>query len=78
MNIKQDKLLHFTVSAFLAVVFGLFLPWWAAGLIALGIGVGKELWDKEHGGVPSWADFGADALGVLCGTIMLILKLIMT
>ena len=67
MNIKQDKLMHFTVSALLAVVFGLFLPWWAAGLIALGIGVGKELWDKRHNGVPSWHDVICDCIGILLG-----------
>lgn len=74
MKIGQDKLLHFCVSALIAVAVGVVLPWWAAGLVALGIGIGKEVWDKYHNGVPSWADFGADALGVLCGMIILILK----
>lgn len=68
MKIKRDSLLHAETSVLLTIGFGRALPWWGAGLIALAVGVGKEIWDKYHNGVPSWKDLAWDFLGVAVGT----------
>ena len=73
MKIKRDSLLHAETCALIAVVTGLLLPWWGAGLVALAAGIGKELWDSKHGGCASWADFMADLVGVACGVFLIFL-----
>lgn len=70
MKLKRDSLLHAETCALIAVVAGLLLPWWGAGLVALAAGIGKELWDREHGGVPSWSDVLWDVAGVIAGTLI--------
>lgn len=35
----------------------------SAGVVTLGAGVGKELWDRAHGRYISWKDLSVDALG---------------
>lgn len=70
MAIKRDSLLHAESCALIAVVAGILLPWWAAGLVALAVGAGKEIWDRYHGGVPSWADLGWDAVGAAVGALI--------
>lgn len=70
MRIKRDSLLHAETCALIAVVAGTVLPWWAAGLVALAAGTAKELWDKHHDGVPSWSDFGWDAVGAVAGALI--------
>jgi len=68
--IKTDGLLHLETSALITIALSLFLPWWVAAVIAFLIGVVKELYDKEHGGVASWHDIGCDAAGVLIGLFL--------
>lgn len=68
MKIKRDSLLHAETSALLTIGFGRVLPWWGAAIVAFSVGIGKEIWDKHHGGVPSWSDLAWDILGVLVGT----------
>lgn len=70
MAIKRDHLLHAETSALLCIVLALLLPWWAAAIAALAAGIGKELWDRKHGGVPSWSDVLWDVVGVACGTFI--------
>ena len=71
--VRRDGLLHIETCALIAVACGLFLPWWAAGTIALAAGIGKEVWDKYRGGVPSWHDIICDLIGVAVGTIITVL-----
>ena len=67
-RLSEDKLKHVVVSAIIAVVLNLFLPWWVAGLITLAIGVGKEVYDKLSGkGHPEWEDLVADVVGIGVG-----------
>lgn len=68
--IRRDHLLHAEACALLCIVLALLVPWWAAALGALATGVGKELWDLEHGGVPSWSDVLWDAIGVAAGVLI--------
>ena len=70
MKLKRDSLLHAETCALIAVVTGLLLPWWGAGLVALAAGIGKELWDREHGGVPNWNDILWDVVGVAAGVLI--------
>lgn len=68
--ITIDKYKHFALSAIIAVVLNLFMPWWAAGVITLAIGVGKEVYDKVSGkGCAEWEDLVADVVGVVIGLL---------
>lgn len=65
-----DKYKHIVVSAIIAVVLNLFLPWWVAALITLAIGIGKEVYDKLSGkGCAEWEDLVADVVGILIGIL---------
>ena len=68
--IRRDGLLHIETCALIAVVSGIILPWWGAATTAMLSGIGKEIWDKYRGGVPSWHDVICDAIGVIIGTII--------
>jgi hypothetical protein len=66
--LREDKLKHVVVSAIMAVVLNLILPWWVAGLLTLAIGVGKEVYDKLSGkGHAEWEDLVADVVGIGVG-----------
>ena len=68
--LTEDKLKHIVVSAVIAVVLNLFMPWWAAGLITLAIGVGKEFYDYKSGkGKAEWEDLLADLVGIFVGLL---------
>lgn len=71
--VRRDGLLHIETCALVAVVCGLFLPWWLAGILSLAAGIGKEVRDKYRGGVPSWHDVICDLIGVAVGTIINVL-----
>lgn len=70
--IRRDGLLHIETCALIAVIVGLFLPWWLAGVCSLAIGVVKELWDTKHG-VANWHDIICDVIGVIIGIIIVFL-----
>ena len=70
MKLKRDSLLHAETCALIAVVTGLLLPWWGAGLVALAAGICKEIWDKYHNGVASWRDVSWDVIGVAAGALI--------
>ena len=67
---RTDGLLHAETSALIAIALSLVVTWWIAGLATFAIGIIKELWDKEHGGVASWHDIGCDAAGTLLGLFL--------
>ena len=69
-NISKDKWEHYAVALTLTRLFRILLPRWIAGLVVLGISVGKELYDKfTHKGTPEWKDLLADVLGIIVGMI---------
>ncbi|MGA0920674.1 MAG: hypothetical protein ACO327_04840 [Gemmatimonadaceae bacterium] len=43
---------------------------WNAAAVTMTVGVGKELWDRHRGGVVSWKDLGADAVGGAMGAVL--------
>lgn len=74
----QDKALHFSASASLAVVgyAGTSMgtdsrPARAAGgaALAVGAGVAKELWDLDGHGDASWKDLSWDLIGAATGVL---------
>lgn len=75
MKFSRNDILHVESCALIALVLLLFLPWWAASAIALTAGIGKELYDKEHGGVPSWSDIIYDMLGIMLGMTIHLIQL---
>lgn len=70
--VRRDGLLHIESCALITVVFGLFLPWWGACLVAFVAGIGKELWDTKHG-VANWHDVICDIIGVVAGAVLVFL-----
>lgn len=44
---------------------------WGAAAVTATVGVGKELWDRGHGGDPSWRDLAADAVGGGAGAVVM-------
>lgn len=70
---RRDSILHAETCALIVLVLSAFLPLWLSATIALLAGIGKELWDKEHGGVPSWTDVLCDLAGVAAGVLIAML-----
>lgn len=68
--VRRDGLLHIESCALLVIVLSLGLPVWAASVLGLLVGIGKEVWDRYHGGVPSWHDFFCDCIGVALGALV--------
>lgn len=77
-SISCDKILHFNVCMFLAffsskvasVVFNNYIGALIGFIIAIIIGVLKEIYDSQGHGTPEWADIKADAIGAATGSIM--------
>lgn len=70
----QDGLAHILASLVLCTVLGVFLPLWAAVIIALAVGIIKELvWDLwMEKGTAEWRDIVSDVVGIaICAAIEL-------
>ena len=65
--IRRDGLLHLETCALIVVLFSAIVPVWVASVVAFLAGIGKELWDLEHGGVASWHDLICDCMGIAVG-----------
>ena len=66
----NDGMMHVILSALLASVLNLFLPWELAGLITLAIGICKEIYDKRSGtGYAEVKDIVCDIVGILIGVL---------
>lgn len=72
--IRRDHLLHAETCALIVVAASALLPWWAAGLLAVGAGAAKEMRDKVREGVPSWRDFAWDCAGALLGVALNLIR----
>lgn len=77
---EKDKLLHFLVSEIIVMVVDIALRLvglgnWAypiAFVVALGVGVGKELYDRKTTGYDKM-DIVADFLGAFAGLVLVFL-----
>ena len=68
--VRRDGLLHITVSMLLVIAISVLLPVWLSALIALAIGIGKEILDKYNGGACNWHDIICDCIGLATGTLI--------
>lgn len=68
-KIGIDKVAHFAVSAFLTLALGRFVHWAISAGVVIALGIAKELWD----GAFDKKDLLADVLGVLLGTMLLLI-----
>jgi putative lipoprotein len=76
--LARDKYEHFAVSTLLSSgAYGVagFLDarestrLWAGGVISMGAGTAKELWDLAGHGDPSWRDLAWDGVGTATGLL---------
>lgn len=69
--LRTDGLLHLVISALIVVLFGAFLPVWAAVLIAAVAGIAKEIYDRASGeGTAEWHDLICDGIGIVLGVLI--------
>lgn len=68
-KIGMDKIAHFFGSAFLVLALGRFVHWAISAGVVIALGAAKELWD----GAFDKKDLLADVLGVLLGTVLLLI-----
>lgn len=73
--VGTDGLLHITCSTVIVLIAGMFISILGSVLVALAIGVAKEvIWDKLlKKGSPSWHDIICDLIGVAIAVIVLLL-----
>lgn len=82
-KVAIDKLLHFIVGLMIAqlgaALFGLFLGAYMkiffGWILSVLVTMSKEIWDKRHDGVCSYADFSAGFLGAIIGSLILLITL---
>lgn len=68
--VRTDGLLHIETSA---LIMCLLTPWmavWLAAIITLGIGVGKEVYDRYTQGSSTMHDIICDVIGIAAGALM--------
>ena len=76
--VRRDGLLHIESCALLVIVLSLGVHVWLAAVLGLLVGIGKEVWDKYKGGVPSWHDVFCDCIGVALGAVITWLTILVT
>ena len=72
-----DGLLHIETSALIVIVVSLLLPWWAGSIVAAVAGIGKEWYDRAKGGPFSSHDLICDLFGIICGSLVAWLSIIL-
>ena len=79
----RDKALHgglsFLITAIsLHVAYLIGVPWWTAPLLALAVGIGKEVYDKySKKGTADAKDLLADAYGVAAATFTFVVSFLL-
>lgn len=69
-TINGDGAKRIIVSSVMVVVLNLFIPTWAAVLIAAAVGAGKEFYDYKTGkGKPQVKDIACDIVGLIIGVL---------
>jgi uncharacterized protein YfiM (DUF2279 family) len=75
-----DKAKHFVTSMFVqTAAFSAFRTTGmsrqssliGATVVSAGVGIGKELYDRNYGGDPSFKDLAADGAGILAASLLL-------
>lgn len=66
----SDGMMHVILSALISSVLTLIMPWWLAGVLTIGIGIGKEVYDKvSKKGWAEWKDIMCDIIGIIIGAL---------
>lgn len=66
----RDGMMHVILSALIACLLNLVLPWELAAIGTLAVGIGKELYDKRSGkGCAEMKDLICDIIGVIIGIL---------
>ena len=80
-SIPVDKWMHAVVSMLIAVfLYKLFaltgmplmMTLIVSSILAVGIGIAKEVWDKKNNGSPEIRDIVADIIGVVVGILLVL------
>lgn len=72
--IRTDGLLHIFVSFGIMFILGWALNWYVSSVVALCIGVLKEIYDKITGnGCAELHDIICDCIGIVAGSLILLL-----
>lgn len=72
--IAADGAQHIAASILIVFAFGWVNPIWIAPMIALCVGLSKELYDRISGkGCASWHDVICDIVGILIGLLLVVL-----
>lgn len=75
--IRTDGWLHILVSCTIVFALEWHRPVWVVPVIAIAIGIGKEIYDKVSGkGTPEWHDLICDVIGIAIGMAFLGLNLL--
>ena len=73
--LRADGIQHLAVSALIVVAFGWIRPMWIAPVIALAIGIAKEVYDYVSGkGTAEWHDIVCDLLGIALGVFFVFIN----
>lgn len=65
----SDGMMHVILSALISSVLTLIMPWWLAGMLTMGIGIAKEVYDSTGKGCAEWKDLVADLVGIVIGVL---------
>lgn len=68
--VRTDGLLHIACSALILDMLKNWMPLWAAILVVVIIGIGKELYDRKHEGTSELHDLICDAIGIVIGSMI--------
>lgn len=72
--VRTDGLLHIETSAMIVLALDAVCPWWIGNIVSATAGIGKEIWDRTHGGSSEWHDIICDAIGIVIADIIILLK----
>ena len=68
--LRTDGLLHITCSALILLALCDVMPLWAAIVITVILGIGKEIYDRHHDGTAELHDLICDAIGIVLGVLI--------
>lgn len=70
-KVQADKFWHFLGFLFFTIALLVAQIWnWIILILVIGLAIGKEIWDKEHGRDIDIGDLMADAIGVFLAYVI--------
>jgi hypothetical protein len=68
----SDGMMHVILSAIIVTLLGWIMPWWLAGVLTIGLGIGKEVYDSTGKGCAEWKDIVCDVIGIIIGQYLIV------